>query len=217
MAQRKKDPSVRARRNTAASKATLSRVEHDTTHLEVFEAMTVVQLRAAIDVVNQSRPDDQKIPKRGTKAELVALLAAANNDIPTLPKHPPRMVGDIEVAVTWHAQTLAWWNDVWTSPMAKEWDVSDVHNVLVVALLFDDIWAADTPKARKEALSEFRLQRADLGLSPYSRRRLEWTIETASEAKERGEKRRTNGRKPVEKPASGAPKVDPRSHLAAVP
>src|SRR5690606_8458834 len=109
-------------------------------------------------------------------------------------------------------------NDVWTSPMASEWDDSDVHNVVVVALLYDDIWSATTPKARKDALAEYRLQRADLGLSPYSRRRLEWTIETAAEAKSRGERRRS-GAAPGQPPTGGQPATpqdDPRAILSAV-
>lgn len=220
MPQKKKDSSVRRRANKASTASTLRRVEEDTTSVEILEAMTVVQLREAIDIRNQSRPADQQIPKKGAKALLVSLLAAAERSIPDLPRHPPRWSGEgkdsFEVQVDWDPQTEAWWNDVWTSPMALEWDVSDLHNVVVVALLYDDIWAARTAKERKEALSEYRLQRADLGLSPYSRRRLEWTIETADEAKSRGEKRRGNGR--VSEPKrTGAARPDPRVHLTSVP
>lgn len=218
MPQRKKDPSVRNRRNKAATKATLRRVPADATPTESYAEMTVADLQSAIDQLNTSRPADQQLPRRGRKAELVEVLTAAARNIPDLPAHPPRYDDEgNQFPLDWHAQTVSWWNDVWTSPMAEEWDDSDLHNVFVVALLYDDIWTATTPKQRKEALAEYRLQRSDLGLSPYSRRRLEWTIETAAEAKERGEKRRTNGRVPPPAPAKGeAPKADPRAHLAAV-
>lgn len=220
MPQKKKDPSVRARRNKAATRATLHRIEDETTNAEAYAAMNVMQLREAIDVLNLSRPADAQLGKGGTKADLVEKLVAAERQVPEMPSHPPRFIDDGDgdeyaVPVDWHTQTVAWWNEVWTSPMAAEWDHSDVHNVMVVALIYDDIWTAPTAKLRRDAMAEYRLQRQDLGLSPYSRRRLEWTIETANEAKERGEKRRTNGRKPAEKP-QGAPKVDPRAHLAAV-
>ena len=76
--------------------------------------------------------------------------------------------------------------------MSPEWDDSDIHNVYIAAAIYDDMWTAETAKERKDAAAEYRLQRVDLGLSPYSRRRLEWTIETAEEAKDRG-KRRRNG------------------------
>lgn len=217
MPQRKKDPSVRARRNKAASKATLLRpAPTDATEAGALEAMTVAQLRAAIDVRNQSRPADQQLPRSGRKAELIELLAAAARPVPSLPAHPPRIVDDVEIPVEWHGQTVAWWNDAWTSPMAQEWDESDLHNMAALALVYDDIWSATSARERKEALSEYRLQRADLGLSPYSRRRLEWTIETADEAKARGDKRRGNGRVPTAA-AAGKPAVDPRTHLSAVP
>lgn len=221
MPARKKDPSARARRNKTATRATLRRVQADATNAETYASMTVAQLREAIDVVNAGRPADAQIPKRGTKAVLVDMLVAAERQIPDMPAHPPRYTGEGEdsypVPVDWHVQTEAWWNDVWTSPMAAEWDQSDVHNVVVVALLYDDIWTASTARERKEALSEYRLQRADLGLSPYSRRRLEWTIESADEAKDRGQQRRerrSGEGRPLTPAAAAA--ADPRNVLRSV-
>lgn len=225
MPAKKKDVSARARRNQSPTKATLQRPALRS--VADFTDLTVVQLRARITEVNQSRPADQQIQKRGSKAELVERLAAAESPVPPLPKHPPRVTEEGEkISVEWDAQTVAWWNDVWTSPMASEWDPSDVHNVLVVALLYDDIWSASTPKGRKDALAEYRLQRADLGLSPYSRRRLEWTIETAAEAVDRGTRRRSGGNQgsggtPAQQAAAagrreGGKRPDPRAVLTAV-
>jgi hypothetical protein len=111
---------------------------------------------------------------------------------------------------TWHAETKRWWKDVWSSPMASEWAESDVHNVVLCAMLFDDVWTAETAKERKDAAGEYRLQRKDLGLTPYDRRRLEWTIESAAEAKDRGRARRE--RRTPDPQAAG----DPRGVLRAV-
>lgn len=206
MPARKKHPTTRARRNKVSTQATLTRPVIETPSTEALHAMTVAQLRAAIDELNTSRPADQQISKRGAKALLVEAIAAAARPVPAMPDRDR----------PWHVQTVAWWNDVWTSPMADEWDDSDLHNVFVVALLYDDIWTAESPKQRKDAMAEYRLQRADLGLSPYSRRRLEWTIETAAEAKERGQKRRGNGSTPAPAPKPGdQPKPDPRLHLVS--
>lgn len=218
MPAKKKDPSVRARRNKTPGAAMLMRsAPEDSTTRSEYEAMTTAQLREAVDVVNQSRPADAQIPKRGAKADLVEALVAAVRSVPDLPKHPPRWVGEgedsYELDVDWHPQTEAWWFDAWTSPMAMEWDDSDLHNMFVLALLYDDIWTADGAKARKEALAEYRLQRADLGLSPYSRRRLEWTIESAEEAKDRGAQRRRN---PTVPQPGGKKRPDPRAGLHAV-
>lgn len=147
----KKDPSVRARRNQASTRAKLTR--------------------------------------------------SADVEIPELPE---RDAG-------WHKLTRDWWRDIWSSPMSPEWDDSDVHNVLIAAAIFDDMWTAETAKERKDAAAEYRLQRVDLGLSPYSRRRLEWTIESADEAKERGQQRRAR-----RTPAAPDAGDDPRSVLRAV-
>lgn len=148
----KKDPSVRARRNQASTKAKLTR--------------------------------------------------SADVEIPDLPERP----------AGWHPLTVEWWADIWSSPMSPEWDASDVHNVYIAAAIYDDMWTAETAKERKEAAAEYRLQRVDLGLSPYSRRRLEWTIESAEESKDRGRQRRE--RQPKSTPeASGE---DPRNALRAV-
>lgn len=219
MPARKKDSSTRARRNKASSQATLRRVADDLdTTAEEFATMTVAQLREAIDVVNLSRPADQQLSKRGAKTGLIDTLVAATSRVPEMPKHPPRYDGEgYAIPADWHPQTEAWWHDVWTSPMASEWDDSDLHNVFVVALLYDDIWTATTPRERKDALSEYRLQRADLGLSPYSRRRLEWTIETADEAKDRGARRRAGAGQPTPSPSRKRDRAaDPRAVLSAV-
>lgn len=110
----------------------------------------------------------------------------------------------------WHPQTEAWWADVWSSPMAAEWDESDRGNVTMAALIYNDMWDAETAKERKDAAAEFRLQRVDLGLSPYARRRLEWTIASAGEATERTKRRREQA------PSAPVGGVDPRSALRAV-
>lgn len=220
MPRRKKDPSVRSRRNTAATRATLKRVADESSLRGELEVLTVALLREAVDLANASRPADAQLPRTGRKAELVDRLVAAQRAVPDMPPHPPRYAEDgYSVPADWHEQTVAWWDDVWTSPMAAEWDVSDVHNVAVVALLYDDIWTATTARERKDALSEYRLQRADLGLSPYSRRRLEWTIEAAGEAKDRGKERRsrqTGAGAPGAGSARTATADDPRRLLHSV-
>lgn len=131
-------------------------------------------------------------------AAKLSVVEGESTDVPEMPS-----------GVEWHEMAVQWWSDVWSSPMSPEWDESDLHNVILCAMLYNDIWMAESAKDRKDAAGEYRLQRKDLGLTPYDRRRLEWTIETASEARDRGEKRRS---KPVaEKPS--APSADPREGL----
>lgn len=210
-----KDPSTRQRRNTKSTKTSLSRVELRS--VEELTDLTVAQLRERIAELNQSRPADQQLEVKGTKAVLAARIIAAESPIPAMPRHPDRWDTEAEMLMPteWHEQTLAWWNDVWTSPMVGAWDDSDVHNVYVIALLYDDIWAASTPRERKDALAEYRQQRADLGLSPLSRSRLQWTIEGADEAKARGDKRRQSTGQPGGQPRQPSG-VDPRHGLTSV-
>lgn len=111
----------------------------------------------------------------------------------------------------WHPMTLAWWRDLWASPMAPEYDDSDRHGLFKLALLQDDFWTAETARERKEASAEIRLQEQRFGLSPIDRRRLQWEIEKSEEAVERGAKRRCSGRA-----ASKPNGSDPRAVLRAL-
>ena len=110
----------------------------------------------------------------------------------------------------WHPQTLAWWVDVWRSPMAPEYDDSDRHGLFQLAMLVDAFWLADSPRDLKEMAAEIRQQSQRFGLSPLDRRRLQWEIDRGDEAAER-----TRKRQPA---AETRPKTrkDPRAGLHAV-
>jgi hypothetical protein len=109
--------------------------------------------------------------------------------------------------VEWHEQTVAWWEDVWRSPMAPEYDPSDIHGLYLLAILVDGFWK----KPHWTAAAEIRLQRQCFGLSPIDRRRLQWEIERSEEAQDRGAQRRRQASK---SPAESL--ADPRSVLRAV-
>ena len=141
---------------------------------------------------------DPSVRARRNKASTAAKLPAqpvAKGDRPALP-------GGHE----WHPLTLEWWADLWASPMAGEYHGSDRHGLFILAALVDAFWTSPS----KELASEIRLQRQAFGLTPYDRRRLEWTIESVDEAKDRGRQRRA---RQAGKPASGD---DPRQVLRAV-
>lgn len=148
-----------------------------------------------------AKKKDSSVRARRNTASTSSKLTPSTNPVPEMPAGP-----------LWHAETERWWNDVWSSPMSPEWDESDEHNVILCALLYNDIWLAETAKERKDAAGEFRLQRKDLGLTPYDRRRLEWTIASADEATDRSRQRQA--RQAPKAPEAGA--ADPRSILRAV-
>ena len=103
---------------------------------------------------------------------------------PTIPELP----ADVE----WHSRVREWWQGVWASPMAPEWDPgSDVHTLYVAARLMQQFWDEDTsPGQRTMAAAEIRQQTKELGLTPMSRRSLQWEIEKGEQASERTQSRR---------------------------
>ena len=111
----------------------------------------------------------------------------------------------------WHAQTLAWWKRLAASPMAPEYDDSDLDGLLILAVLVDDFWKSEDPDERKSLAAEIRLQRQCFGTSPIDRRRLQWEIARGEAAAEE-----TAGRAKSRKPADAGEKKkpDPRRSLA---
>lgn len=139
-------------------------------------------------------PAPKRNPARRNRSSTKATLTSDHQvETPSLPD------------ADWHPLTLAWWKDLWASPMAPEYDQSDVHGLYLLATLVNAFWTDPS----KELAAEIRLQRQCFGLSPIDRRRLQWEIERTDEAQDRGRKRRAS--RPASQPAS-----DPRSVLRAV-
>lgn len=143
-------------------------------------------------------PAPKRNPARRNRSTTKATLSVIHQvEMPPLPD-----------GIEWHPLTWAWWRDVWASPMAPEYDPSDIHGLYVLASLIDRYWRK--PSAIYAA--EIRMQRQCFGLSPIDRRRLQWEIERTDEAQDRGRQRRAG--RGVKAPASGG-KRDPRSVLHA--
>lgn len=76
---------------------------------------------------------------------------------------------------TWHVNTKAWWTVIWASPISSEWVDADVPGLVALAQLVDDFWTADAvDRAKRHA--EVRMASAQFGLSPMSRRQLQWEV-----------------------------------------
>lgn len=110
----------------------------------------------------------------------------------------------------WHKLTESWWTDIWASPMAPEFDASDLHGLFVLADLVNAFWSEESARARSGLAAEIRLQRQCFGLTPIDRRRLQWEIERGDDAAERTQARR------AAKPKAGKPAADPRAALRVV-
>lgn len=194
----KKHPSARKRRNRASTAATLSLAPppaDDEEYVE-WDTLTVKQLRLECE--------HRDLASTGRKAELVARLEEDDDttDIPDLPDRP----------LGWHSEVVKWWNAVWSSPMEQEWHVdTDYYNLVAAAMHLDDMWMAEDAGSRQKADTAFVKRIATLGLTPYDRRRLEWTIASAGEATDRRNRRR--GATPIGDAPSQPPRSDPRAHL----
>lgn len=131
---------------------------------------------------------------RRNKTTTRALLSAVSNpEIPELPSH-----------TEWLPPVLEWWNRAWSSPMAPEWDDADQDAMFLAARLMQQFWDNETrPAARTQTATEIRHVLKECGLTPMSRRSLQWEIEKVDEAQTRGEQRRAGKPRP-----SG--KSDPR-------
>jgi hypothetical protein len=105
----------------------------------------------------------------------------------------------------WDARTLAWWKDVWHSPMAEEFVDTDKHALFRLALLIDQYWVLQN----KELAAEIRLEQQAFGLTPIDRRRLGWSVK-----KENASKREAKAKVVVAPPLD--PGNDPRHLLAWV-
>jgi hypothetical protein len=149
-------------------------------------------------------PKDPSIRARRNKSATASKLPAdvAAKRAPVLPP-----LGEDH---QWHPMTLLWWQDVWASPMAAEYAEADKHGLYRLAMLVEGFWRSPS----KDLAGEIRLQEQRFGLSPLDRRRLEWTIESADEAKDRGNQRR--GRSAGATKKAAASDTDPRSVLSVV-
>ena len=136
--------------------------------------------------------------RRNVSATAATLTRDHNIAAPALPER---------AETPWHPQTEQWWADIWASPMAPEFERSDVHGLFMLAALVDAYWYEESPRGRAILAAEIRLQRQCFGLTPIDRRRLQWTIEKTEEAQDRGKRRRAKTGKPSEPP------VDPRQVL----
>lgn len=131
------------------------------------------------------------VRQRRNKAATAATLTAPAPDAVLIPELPSRkdQFGD---AMDWLPETVEWWNDVWSSPMANEFVNADFHGLYRLAILVDEFM--HDPSSKNHA--EVRIAQQAYGLTPYDRRRLEWTVEQTEDAKERGAQRRRMAQAP---------------------
>lgn len=168
------------------------------------------------------QPKHPSTRQRRNKASTARTLHAVHDtEVPPLPPlFVERIEGEgedrtvVSVPAEWHEMTLAWWADVWASPMAPEYDPSDIHGLYLLARLVDAAWRSTSVTGLKDVLGELRLQRQLYGLTPLDRRRLQWEIERGEEAADKGHAKEAE-RKARRAPRAAKKVADPRSILEA--
>lgn len=105
----------------------------------------------------------------------------------------------------WHNMARRWWNDVWSSPMRYEFLRGDEPALFRLVALVDRFWKF----GGLDVAREIRLLEREFGLTPLSRRRLEWNVAHAEDAKDKYELRRSRRAKIIDGSA------DPRQVLGS--
>ncbi|GAA4845556.1 hypothetical protein GCM10023201_41060 [Actinomycetospora corticicola] len=113
----------------------------------------------------------------------------------------------------WHPQALRWWAELWDSPMASQYLRMDVRGLLRLAVLEHDYWSAVDSRTRLAVEAQIERAQRDYGLTPYDRRRLEWSVTTASPVRPIST---APSRAAAEAAPEPPPRADPRTALHAL-
>lgn len=129
-------------------------------------------------------PKDPALRQRRNKSTTRALLAPEARRL-RAPKLPALPEGAGE---EWHPMARAFWATVWSSPVHHEFLRADEPALFRLVLLVHAFWST----GKLEIAKEIRLLEREFGLTPLSRRRLEWAVVQSEEAKDRHERKRIN-------------------------
>lgn len=140
-------------------------------------------------------PKHMSVRARANKHSTRAILVEPDPEDIEIPKLPPHYDIDGKIRGSWHPMAVAWWNDIWPSPMAAEWHSSDIHGLYALLMLWDRFFRCPNEKTH----AELRNARRPYGLTPIDRRSLEWSIESVQKVQRQN--RRAEEPKPVAAPA----------------
>lgn len=107
--------------------------------------------------------------QRRNRTTTARVVEAARGDRPVIPEG-------------YHDLTKSWWQIIWDSPISAEWVDADVPGLVALAQLVEDFWRAEAgDRAKRHA--EVRMAGREYGLSPFSRRQLQWEVKRVEGAK----------------------------------
>lgn len=120
-------------------------------------------------------PKDPALRQRRNVASSRAMLPAGAIGRKNAPKLP-----ELDEGQTWHPMVKRFWKMIWQSPMSGEFVHGDEPALYRLIVLINLWWQTQ----KLEYAKEIRLLEREFGLTPLSRRRLEWTVAQAEEAKD---------------------------------
>lgn len=126
-------------------------------------------------------PKNPAMRQRRNKSTSRALLSMA----PGFHLQKPRMPR-LAKGKHWHPMAKRFWTTVWNSPMSAEFLPGDEPALYRLLFLVNVFWTAPDLDVAKE----IRALEREFGLTPMSRRRLEWAVAQTDEAKDRHEHNR---------------------------
>lgn len=117
-----------------------------------------------------SKPPGQRRRRNAGQSQWVKLPAGGRDGpVPVLPGEE------------WLDSTRAWWATIWRSPMATVWQDADVDSLVRLARLRDDFRRGELPVSALGAVQQLEDR---FGLSPKSRRALQWEVSQSVGAEE---------------------------------
>lgn len=180
-----KAPEARSRGNKSSTRATLKPVENPDIPPMPPARFWLMSVDESVDP--KQDPDTGK-RKRGRPSELA----------PAPPPEEP----------VWNPAVVAWWNDIWSSPMSQEFHESDVHGLYLACFYLHQTLSPWLKMAdRLQAAGKYEAAVKNFGLNPMSRRSLQWEIAKVDEAHERAQRR---GRSSETSERNRPHRVDPR-------
>lgn len=138
-------------------------------------------------------PKPLHMRQRRNKASTSKELVITDSDILKFRHLPPGDSADQELG--WHPITIEWWNSIFESSHNEAFLTVDFGSLIRLAFLVDAFWRGDVKLA-----PEIRLLEREFGLTPLSRRRLEWTTVEVEEKIDRLDERRFKTAKIINDP-----------------
>jgi hypothetical protein len=158
----------------------------------------------------------QRRNKQSTNAKLSLVV---NHEVPPMPDADD-WIGQItssdgnevpDAPVQWSDAVETWWESIWSSPMSNEYHDADIHQLYLACFYLQQTLNPYLKMSdRLNASKSYEATIKNFGLTPMSRRSLQWEIERSEEALAKGAKRRsrTPEADPAPVPAGGVD--DPR-------